>query len=199
MEKNTNDESGDTVELITKKLKDIRPYARNPRRNEKAVDAVAESIKQCGYVAPIIVDENGVILAGHTRYKSLQKLGYKEAQVLIKEGLTDEQKRKYRLLDNKTGELADWDFELLSEELVDLDFEDLDLDWGEEVESTLPIAEDDDHTNNAKMNYISFGQIKIPASDDEIDELEKVYYEYCETEGTNIGFGLFLAQNAESR
>lgn len=62
------------MEIVTRNLTDIHPYERNPRKNEKAVNAVAESIRQCGYVAPIIVDEDGVILAGHTRYKALKKL-----------------------------------------------------------------------------------------------------------------------------
>lgn len=119
-----------TMQLISKKLEDIKPYPDNPRKNDGAVDAVAESIRQCGYVAPIIVDEDDVILAGHTRYKALQRLGYTEAQVIVKEGLTEEQKRKYRLLDNKTNELADWDLDLLSIELDGLNFGDLDLDWG---------------------------------------------------------------------
>ena len=122
--------------LETKNLTEIHPYPGNPRKNDSAVDAVAESIRQCGYVAPIIVDEEDVILAGHTRYKALQKVGYTEAQVIVKEGLTEEQKKKYRLLDNKTNELASWDFELLAQELEGLDFGSLDLDWGlGEVES----------------------------------------------------------------
>ena len=106
------------MELKTKKLTEIHPYPGNPRKNDGAVDAVAESIRQCGYVAPIIVDEEGVILAGHTRYKALQKVGYTKAQVIVKEGLTKEQKKKYRLLDNKTNELASWDFELLARQAV---------------------------------------------------------------------------------
>ena len=114
----------------SKKLEEVHPYENNPRRNDGAVDAVAESIRQCGYIAPIIVDENGVILAGHTRYKALRQLGYQEADVVIKSGLTEEQKRKYRLLDNKTGELAEWDVDLLEMELDGLDFGSLDLDWG---------------------------------------------------------------------
>ena len=117
------------MELKTKKLVEIHPYPGNPRKNDGAVDAVAESIRQCGYVAPIIVDEEGVILAGHTRYKALQKVGYTEAQVIVKEGLTEEQKKKYRLLDNKTNELANWDFELLAQELEGLDFGELSLGW----------------------------------------------------------------------
>ena len=128
--------------LSTMRMEDIRPYPNNPRKNDGAVDAVAESIRQCGYVAPIIVDENGVILAGHTRYKALQKLGYKNADVLVKSGMTEEQKKKYRLLDNKTGELADWDYDLLEMELDGLDFGSLDLDWGIDMEEAPEVAED---------------------------------------------------------
>lgn len=122
------------MQLARKKLSEIKPYERNPRKNDQAVDAVAESIRQCGYVAPIIVDEDGIILAGHTRYKALKKLGRDEAEVVVKSGLTDEQKRKYRLLDNKTNELAEWDFDLLAEELEGLDFGALELDWGLDAE-----------------------------------------------------------------
>ena len=118
------------MELKKIKIEDIKPYERNPRFNDDAVDAVKKSIEQCEYVSPIVLDENNVILAGHTRYKALKKLGYKEAECVIKQGLTEEQKKKYRLLDNKTNELADWDMDLLAEELEGLDFGDLDLDWG---------------------------------------------------------------------
>lgn len=131
------------MELVRRKLEEIREYPNNPRKNEQAADAVAESIRQCGYIAPIIVDECGVILAGHTRYKALQKLGRDEAEVVVKAGLTDEQKAKYRLLDNKTGELADWDFGLLEEELEGLDFGELELDWGVDMEEVPEVAEDD--------------------------------------------------------
>ena len=115
------------MRIETKTLDAVHPYERNPRKNDDAVDAVAESIKQCGYIAPIIVDEDGVILAGHTRYKALQKLGRTECEVVVKEGLTEEQKRKYRILDNKTAELASWDFDLLETELEGLDFEGFDF------------------------------------------------------------------------
>lgn len=131
------------MELVTLPLNKIKPYERNPRNNNKAVDAVMESIRQCTYVAPIIVDENNIILAGHTRYKALKKLGKTEAEVVVKFGLSDEQKRKYRLLDNKTNELAEWDFEMLADELEGLDFGDLDLDWGIELEGPKEVQEDD--------------------------------------------------------
>lgn len=125
------------------KLSEIMPYENNARKNDKAVKDEAESIKQCGYIAPIIVDENNVILAGHTRYKALKKLGYKEVTVRKVTGLTEEQKRKYRLLDNKTNELAEWDFEKLKDEIDGLDFSEFDIDWGiEEDTETISVIED---------------------------------------------------------
>lgn len=115
------------MEIIKMPIGDIKPYPNNPRRNDDAVAAVVESIKQCGYCAPIVVDEDGVVLAGHTRLKALKKLGRTEAEVCVKTGMTEEQKKKYRLLDNKTNELAAWDFDALAEELDDLDFSNFDF------------------------------------------------------------------------
>ena len=105
------------MRYVKKELKEIRPYENNPRIIDDAVDDVVESIRQCSYIAPIIVDEEGVILAGHTRYKALQKLGYKECDVVEVTDLTEEQKKKYRYLDNKTGEKATWDLMKLETEL----------------------------------------------------------------------------------
>lgn len=114
-------------EIVKLKLEDIIPYERNPRKNDNAVDDVAESIRQTGYRAKIIVDENNVIIAGHTRWKALQKLGWKEAEVQRELDMTEAQKRKYRLLDNKVAEKASWDYELLDWEMEDLDFEGYDF------------------------------------------------------------------------
>ena len=130
------------MELQTLKIKDIHPYERNARKNDQAVDAVAKSIEQCSYVAPIVVDENHVILAGHTRWKALKKLGRTECECIVKDGLTDEQKKKYRLLDNKTNELADWDFDLLADELDGLDLTAFDFDWGLRDELDTSVVED---------------------------------------------------------
>ena len=114
-----------TYETI--KLNKLKPYANNPRNNDNAVPAVEASIEQVGYITPIVVDENYEILAGHTRAKALEKMGADEAQVLVVEGLTDEEKRKYRLLDNKTGEAATWDFGMLEKELEEVDFGEFDF------------------------------------------------------------------------
>lgn len=111
--------------METRKVKvtDLIPYENNPRNNDGAVEAVAESIKQCGYLAPIIVDEDMVILAGHTRYRAITEvLDWDDVEIIVKEGLTEEQKKKYRILDNKTNEFAQWDFDLLKQETAGLDF-----------------------------------------------------------------------------
>lgn len=127
------------MEYIKKKLKEIVPYENNPRINDEAVDDVVESIKQCSYIAPIIIDEDGVILAGHTRYKALKKLGYEACDVIIASNLTEEQKKKYRLYDNKTAEFASWDQKKLSEELSDVDFQG--YDFGQPI---VAMPEDED-------------------------------------------------------
>ena len=115
------------MKLETLKLTDVFPYENNPRKNDDAVNAVAESIKQCSYIAPIIVDEGHVIIAGHTRYKALKALGVEEVPCLVCDGLTEEQKKKYRYLDNKTGEKATWDLMKLETELEGLDLEGFDF------------------------------------------------------------------------
>ena len=115
------------MKMITLSVEDIIPYENNPRINDDAVEAVAESIKKCSYVQPIILDEDHVILAGHTRLKALKKLGVQECRCIIYEGLREEQKRKYRYLDNKTGEYATWNIEKLEKELEGLDLGDIDF------------------------------------------------------------------------
>ena len=105
------------MKLVTLKLKDIIPYEKNPRMNENAVDEVAKSIEQYGYRQRIIVDKNNVIIAGHTRKRALEKLGWKEAEVWVADDLTDEQVRAYRIADNKTSDFSIWDNKLLLEEL----------------------------------------------------------------------------------
>lgn len=130
--------------LITLPLSEIKPYENNPRRiSEEAVSAVAESIRQTGYNSPIIVGEDHVILAGHTRLLALQELGYTEAQCLVISGLTEEQQRKYRILDNKLGELSEWDETLLQEELSVLNLDG--FRWFDEptpIEATGPKEEE---------------------------------------------------------
>lgn len=92
------------MKIIYKSVEDLIPYADNPRKNDKAVDLVAESIQQVGFKNPIITDGDGVIIAGHTRLKAARKLGMKMVPVIVADDLTPEQAKMYRLADNKTGE-----------------------------------------------------------------------------------------------
>ena len=132
------------MEIIKLNINEVIPYPDNPRKNDNAVDAVAESIKQCGYCSPIVIDEDNVILAGHTRLKALKKLKWKEVECVRKTGLTEEQKKKYRILDNKTNELAEWDFDLLEEEIDGLDFDGFDFGFDMSVfEEPQEIVEDE--------------------------------------------------------
>lgn len=102
------------------KLTAIKPYENNPRKNDPAVDAVAASIKEFGWQQPIVVDRDLVIIAGHTRWKAAKKLKCKVVPVLVAEGLKEEQVAAYRLADNKSGELAEWDEAMLLEELAQI-------------------------------------------------------------------------------
>lgn len=104
---------------------DVKPYENNPRDNDRAVDALAKSIKSFGWQQPIVVDKNMVVIVGHTRLKPAKKLGTEKVPVVIAENLTDEQAKAYRLADNKTGENAVWDNKKLLEELSSFDTKDL--------------------------------------------------------------------------
>jgi ParB-like chromosome segregation protein Spo0J len=109
------------------KISDIKPYPGNPRQNDAAVDAVAESIRQFGFRQPIVVNTDGVIICGHTRYRAALKLGLTEVPVHVATDLTPAQVKAYRIADNKTAELASWDYELLPIELSALHGMDFDM------------------------------------------------------------------------
>ena len=102
-------------------IDNLREYENNPRNNDNAVDAVAESIREFGFKVPAVVDRNNVIVCRHTRVKAAQKLGMETVPCIIADDLTPEQIKAFRLADNKTGELAGWDFAKLEEELSELD------------------------------------------------------------------------------
>ncbi|MFO0873155.1 MAG: DNA modification methylase [Phycisphaerales bacterium] len=114
------------MQIELRPLTEIRPYDANPRINDDAIDAVAASLRQFGFRQPIVVDEAGVIVCGHTRWKAAQRLGLDKVPVHVARDLTPEQVRAYRIADNKTADLADWDMDLLAIELGAL--KDLDVD-----------------------------------------------------------------------
>jgi len=153
----------ETVKIVDKPIEWLRPYENNPRNNEQAVEAVANSIKEFGFKVPIVATIDGEIVNGHTRFKAAKFLKLKTVPVLIADDLTEEQIKAFRLADNKTGELADWDVELLYGELDELTgfdmtmfgFEDIDfsLDDFEEVEKEEGEEVDINQEEKPKVEY----------------------------------------------
>lgn len=125
------------AQIIEMAVGDVVPYENNPRNNDAAVDKVAESIKEFGFQSPIIVDRNNVVIAGHTRLKAAEKLGLKKVPVIVAKNLTEEQARAYRLADNKTGELAEWEYDKLTQELNAIEGIDMTAFGFEELENAL--------------------------------------------------------------
>ncbi|WP_338459112.1 DNA modification methylase [Enterococcus faecalis] len=119
------------MDIKVQKTEDLIPYEKNPRHNEEAITAVAKSIEKFGFKVPIVVDASNVIVNGHTRLKAAKYLGLKEVPTIIADDLTPEQIKAFRLADNKVGEIATWDEELLNAELDELADLDLDFDMTE--------------------------------------------------------------------
>ena len=134
------------MQIVEKKLCDIKPYEKNPRNNDNAVGQVANSIKEFGFKVPIVIDKDNVIVCGHTRYKASEKLGLEKVPCVVADDLTDEQIKAYRLADNKVSELAEWDIDLLGEELdgiFDIDMSDFGFDLSEDEEEETEVIEDE--------------------------------------------------------
>ncbi|MCL6546732.1 MAG: ParB N-terminal domain-containing protein [Bryobacteraceae bacterium] len=108
-------------------LSKVKPYPNNPRLNDDAVDAVAASLREFGFRQPIVVDTEGVIICGHTRWKAAQKLGLEKVPVHVAKDLSPEQIKAYRIADNQTASLAEWDYDLLPIELGELQAANYDL------------------------------------------------------------------------
>ena len=106
------------MNIIEQNIEKLIPYENNPRNNDDAVDQVAESIKEFGFQQPIVVDKENVVIVGHTRLKAAKRLGLETVPVVVADELTDEQAKAYRLADNKTNEIATWNFDILNEELL---------------------------------------------------------------------------------
>jgi DNA modification methylase len=115
------------MKIELRPLSDIHPYAKNPRINEMAVEFVANSIKEYGFRQPVVVDEAGTVIVGHTRLKAAERLGMESVPVHVAVGLTDAQIKAYRIADNKSADIATWDLQLLAGELTDLKLLDVDL------------------------------------------------------------------------
>lgn len=118
--------------ILVLPISEVRPYEKNPRKNENAVKYVKESIRQFGFKVPIVIDSNRVIVCGHTRLLAAKSLGMTEVPCIMADDLTDDQVKAFRLADNKVGEFAEWDLDLLGDEL-DAIADASDIDMGDFV------------------------------------------------------------------
>ena len=173
------------MKILTKKIEEITPYENNPRLNDTAVDAVANSIRDFGFKNPVIIDKDGVIVCGHTRLKAAKKLGLKTVPCIMADDLTEDQVKAFRLADNKTAELAEWDINLLDMELTEIDdsidmelygFEDVEIDMladGEEPEYDEPSEEYEPKTKLGDIYKLGDHRLMVGDST-KIDDVEKL-------------------------
>lgn len=117
------------MQIVNKPTAELKPYDKNAKKHDKKQIAnVAESIKQFGFVQPIVLDKGNNVIIGHCRLEAAKKLHLDEVPCVMADDLTDEQVKKLRFLDNKLNE-SDWDIDLIAEEIADLDFDGFDVDW----------------------------------------------------------------------
>lgn len=148
------------MQIEYKRLEDIIPYAANPRKNDDAVEYVARSINEFGFKVPIIIDKDGFIIAGHTRYKAAKYLGMNEVPVICADDLTEEQVKAFRLADNKVAEMAEW-----NPDLLDLELDELKLDFDMSLfgfDLSLSSAESNKNINNNMQNNSLADRFLIP-------------------------------------
>ena len=138
-------------------INSIKPYKKNPRKNENAIPYVMESIKQFGFKNPVILDKDNVIVAGHTRIESAKRLGITEIPCIYADDLTDEQIKAFRLADNKIAEIAEWDIDLLDTELDDIlniDMSDFGFDLDFENEFNEEDLEDERQKEKVNVSIV---------------------------------------------
>lgn len=151
------------MKIIEKSISEIRPYDNNPRINDGAIEAVAASIREFGFKVPIIIDRDGVIVAGHTRTKAAKELGLETVPCIIADDLTPEQIKAFRLADNKAAELSSWNFDILPEELAAIQDIDMTAFGFEEAEEEDPddAIEDEFDSGNTEEHGVQMGQVWV--------------------------------------
>ena len=170
-------------QIVYKQVNELKNNPKNPRLNDDAVESVAKSIEKYGFRNPLIIDENNIVWCGNTRLKAAKKLGLKEAPCICVKDLTEKQMAEYALLDNKTNEIADWDYERLEEILAELDLDEFGLDWG------VNVVEDETIEDNPYTTKVEIPRYEIKGDCPEINELvdeDKVNEIIKQIESSNI-------------
>lgn len=183
------------MNVLDVNVADLKPYEKNPRKNDEAVKNVVASIQQFGFKVPLVIDKNNIIVAGHTRYKAAKELGLKTVPCIVADDLTEKQIKAFRIADNKVADQAYWDNDLLGEELKDLldDFDMTDFGFGDFeltmlTEDMEPEPYDDEEIAQYSKNegdYLAKKRVIITYTEDQeemvkellgVEQIKKVVY-----------------------
>lgn len=186
------------IKIIEKSINELIPYGNNARHNDKAVEVVAKSIQEFGFLNPIIIDKNNIIVAGHTRLKAAEKLGLKKVPCIVADDLTDEQIKAFRIADNSTAQIAEWDLEKLNEELLSIDFDMSEFGLAEqilEIEKRFSVYDDIDknkYKSEADILTLNINGEKVIMTEDEYRDLSNKLKHYVDVNGVSFGFVRWL-------
>ena len=174
------------MEIIYKKTDELKEYEGNARRNDAGVAKVAESIRQFGFLNPITIDKNNVVISGHTRLKAAKQLELEEVPCVIQD-MSEEDARLARIVDNKSHEYSTWDVDKLHQELngINLDFK------------TTFFTPNRDRKFFTDNKLLRFGNIELPITEDEYNRLKALYDNYIDNNKTYLGFVMYLTGGKE--
>ena len=174
------------MEIIYKKTDELKEYEGNARRNDAGVAKVAESIRQFGFLNPITIDKNNVVISGHTRLKAAKQLELEEVPCVIQD-MSEEDARLARIVDNKSHEYSTWDVDKLHQELngINLDFK------------TTFFTPNRDRKFFTDNKLLIFGNIELPITEDEYNRLKALYDNYIDNNKTYLGFVMYLTGGKE--
>ena len=174
------------MEVIYKRTDELKEYEGNARRNDAGVAKVAESIRQFGFLNPITIDKNNVVISGHTRLKAAKQLELEEVPCVIQD-MSEEDARLARIVDNKSHEYSTWDVDKLHQELngINLDFK------------TTFFTPNRDSKFFTDKKLLIFGNIELPITEDEYNRLKALYDNYIDNNKTYLGFVMYLTGGKE--
>lgn len=194
------DMAGDRFDVEWREVGAVRPYPGNPRKNAEAIAPVARSLKEFGFQKPIVVDAAGVIICGHTCFAAALELGLTRVPVHVAH-LSEDQARAFRIADNKLGELADWDYELLSLELEKLEDADL-ADYGFDPAALAALVDhqalppvSEDASRSKPLENLRWGTQSVPLSQEETARLDALLEQHIAQVGTPFGFAAWLCSH----
>lgn len=169
------------MEIVYKRVDELIEYEGNARRNDAGVAKVADSIQEFGFLNPITIDANNIIISGHTRLKAAKKLGMEEVPCVV-QNLSEEDAKLARIVDNKSHEYSTWDVGKLHKELAGI---------GSDFKTTF-FTPNRDRKFYTDHKFLIFGNTELPISEDEYNRLKAVYDDYIDKNKTYLGFVLFL-------